>query len=363
MANFNDASGGGSEVFNWTADHNAQGNVFFLDSSEDYSLESDANVIKYINRDTSGGAHQFFVDDLVTPKFKITETTVEQTATSTNAAFSLYNDDSSPNDFDTLGSVIFKGNNSAASETIYGKIDVFSNDVSSVSEDGQMTFAVTGAGFSNAAELILTHSTLELHRSQSNSIGNGCEMVFHNDDASMNDGQTVGQITMDSNDSAGNQTTYGQMIVTAEDVTNGTEDGGIEFKVRNGGSSTSYIKMNVNSSSTIEFEKNLDMNDNNIIDVNQLSFNSAISGQFFSSAVSGIQYHVPSGDSHDLYVAGTRIVQILDQGLNMFGGELDFNAGGRVDFSDTQTTIGSNGSASALTANPVGYVNIKVNGV
>lgn len=38
--------------------------------------------------------------------------------------------------------------------------------------------------------------------------------------------------------------------------------------------------------------------------------------------------------------------------------------GGAVDFKvSTQTTIGANGSASALTANPVGYINIEVNGV
>ena len=168
---------------------------------------------------------------------------------------------------------------------------------------------------------------------------------------------------MDSNDSGGNQTTYGQMIFTAEDVTNTTEDGGFELKVMDGGTLTSYMRVNINSSGEIDLSTTLDMNDNNINNIGQLIFNSAISGQFFGAGVSGIQYHVPSGDDHNFYVAGSRIIEIADQGLNMFNKELDFDSGGRLDLSDNVTTIGSNGGASALTANPMGYALIKINGV
>jgi hypothetical protein len=43
--------------------------------------------------------------------------------------------------------------------------------------------------------------------------------------------------------------------------------------------------------------------------------------------------------------------------------ELECSGTGTIDLKlPTSTTIGSNGGASALTANPVGYVKVKING-
>ena len=270
---------------------------------------------------TVGGSSQFGIDSTyVTVLNNILK--LRETSTS-NTTLEMHADSPSPNDFDTISSIIFYGENNASSKEVYGRIDAIQNDVTSGTEDGEVIIGVTGAGFQNAAQLILEHTTLELRRSLSNSLGDGCEMVFHNDDSSMNDGQTVGRIRMDSNDSGGNQTVYGQMTFTADDVTNGTEDGGFDLEVMQAGTLRNWLYIDGG----------------------------------------GMNLSVPSGDSVDFWVAGTRVVQILDQGLNMFGNELDFNSGGRVDFADNTTTIGSNGSASPLTANPVGYALIKINGV
>ena len=76
----------------------------------------------------------------------------------------------------------------------------------------------------------------------------------------------------------------------------------------------------------------------------------------------GLKYNVPSTKEHNFYVADNLILDISSTGLNMYGKELDFNAGGRVDFADSVITIGANGAATALTANPVGYVKVKVGG-
>ena len=76
----------------------------------------------------------------------------------------------------------------------------------------------------------------------------------------------------------------------------------------------------------------------------------------------GLKYNVPSTKEHNFYVEDNLILDISSTGLNMYGKELDFNAGGRVDFADSVITIGANGAATALTANPVGYVKVKVGG-
>lgn len=284
--------------------------------------------------------------------------------TSTGQVVQEYvSDDPSPGDFNTIASTLFYGENSGSSKELYAKVDINTNDVTSGTEDGEYAIAVTGAGFTSAARLVLNHTELTLHRQWSNTLGDGCDFVLYNDDSSMSDGQTVGKISMDSNDSGLNQTTYAEIVSFAEDVTNGTEDGSLALKVVQGSSLTTYMTMNIGSSQQIKMEKSLDMDDNNVFNVGQLSFSVAIAGQFFDSSVAGIQYHVPSSDSHDFYVAGSKVLDIDDAHLNMYNKEIDFNAGGRVDFADNATTIGSNGSATALTANPVGYAMIRVNGV
>ena len=221
-----------------------------------------------------GGAQRIEID-------ATTGTDVEQKAIGVSPTYALFNDDSSPNDFDTLGSLLFEGNDSSSNQTIYGKIDCYSNDVTNGTEDGEINISVRGAGFSGAAELILNHTTLELHRQLSNSLGNGCEFVLYNDDLSMNDNQIVGQITFDSNDSAGNQTTYGHIKFTADDVTNGTEDGGFDLELMHSGSLRNWLYVD--------------------------------SG--------GINISVPSGDTTDFYVAGTKEVVIDDLGLGIEDGK------------------------------------------
>ena len=277
----------------------------------------------------SGDTYDFYIN--LASNFSIDSTYVNvlnnifrmrETSTS-NTTLEMFADSPTPNDFDTLNTILFKGNDSAGSETIFGRVDAIQNDVTNGTEDGEIQIGVTGAGFQGAANLILNHTTLELHRQWSNSLGNGCEMVFHNDDGSMNDGQVVGQITMDSNDSSGNQTTYGQMIFSAEDVTNGTEDGGFELKLMKAGTLTSMLK----------------------------------------TTISGIDYKVPSGDKHSFYVAGTKIVDVADIGINMYGKDLTFTTGGRINFYDI---VGggslSAGSGTALPATPTAYFTVEYQG-
>ena len=118
----------------------------------------------------------------------------------------------------------------------------------------------------------------------------------------------------------------------------------------------------------------LNMSTYDINGIDRLIFSSAASSDNLLSASdygieinggttpTGLKYNVPSTKEHNFYVADNLILDISSTGLNMYGKELDFNAGGRVDFADSVITIGANGAATALTANPVGYVKVKVGG-
>ena len=118
----------------------------------------------------------------------------------------------------------------------------------------------------------------------------------------------------------------------------------------------------------------LNMSTYDINGIDRLIFSSAASSDDLLSASdygieinggttpTGLKYNVPSTKEHNFYVADNLILDISSTGLNMYGKELDFNAGGRVDFADSVITIGANGAATALTANPVGYVKVKVGG-
>lgn len=52
----------------------------------------------------------------------------------------------------------------------------------------------------------------------------------------------------------------------------------------------------------------LDMNGNDVYDIDQLSF--SVSGQYMTGTSSGVNYYVPTGDSHKLYVGTTKIADL-----------------------------------------------------
>jgi hypothetical protein len=61
-------------------------------------------------------------------------------------------------------------------------------------------------------------------------------------------------------------------------------------------------------SSDLEMSIDIDMNDNDVLGVDQLSF--SVSGQYMTGNSSGVNYYVPTGDSHKLYVGTTKIADI-----------------------------------------------------
>jgi len=307
--------------------------AIYFDTAQIHAIISGTNVMSYVVGDATSGAHQFFVDDLGNPVMKITEDEVEINA-------------------DILGvdriQIVGGTTSSTSVNDVAFYLDSSGDLVSNVNaNDGW----IWSSG--NTIKMTHTDSTLQKRNVTSPSFE-----LYNTRSAAAG---TAGSISFLAESASQSGVAMAYIIGETETAT-GFGSGSMKLGVNDSGSSTNYIELNDGNSGTIEMFKNLDMNDNNIIDVNILSFSSAISGQFFGTTVGGIQYHVPSSDSHDFYVADDRIIEIDESHLNMFGNELDFNTGGRVDFADTQQTIGSNGLASALTANPVGYVKVKVGG-
>lgn len=80
-----------------------------------------------------------------------------------------------------------------------------------------------------------------------------------------------------------------------------------------------------------------------------------------SSALS----RIASGGNFVISVAGAgQLIFQSNGGSRAWFEDADFNigTGTRIDFADSQTTVGAAGAASALPANPTGYINIKVGG-
>lgn len=73
----------------------------------------------------------------------------------------------------------------------------------------------------------------------------GPSINLYRNSASPEDGDTLGEVTFQGEDSAGNTTQYARLVAQTEDVTNGTEDGVLLFQVIEDGTSTTKARITV----------------------------------------------------------------------------------------------------------------------
>ena len=103
------------------------------------------------------------------------------------------------------------------------------------------------------------------------------------------------------------------------------------------------------------------------VNMNTNPINFQDTGQIIQSTAGGIDYAVPSGDTHEFAVNTTlklTITETLTTSLNdisMGGNDLEFGIGGTINFYSSASTA-SGGSASALPSNPTGYFAVKHQG-
>ena len=185
-------------------------------------------------------------------------------------------------------------------------------NIDSSSDSTVMNFAVNGL-----SAMALTESSgdsiLELKGSP-NPV-----LKLRSTDGTPSDNQTVGGLYFDAFNSSLSLKTFGSLKMETADVTAGSEDGAFMMNLMNGGTSTNVLLFD-NDRLLPQTSDDYDLGGaaNRFkfayikfpTSVEQLSFSSAISGQYINSSTAGLQYYVPSGDSHVFEVVSTPVVTI-----------------------------------------------------
>ena len=184
-------------------------------------------------------------------------------------------------------------------------------DVSS--DSSVMAFSVNGLEAMKLSESS-GDPTLEI-------IGNPSpELKLRSTDASPSDGQIIGGLYFDGYDSAvSSLVTYGSLKFITADITNGTTDGQFRMSMMKNGSATDILdfkntELDPNTTDVYSLGTSTNRLDDvytkYVVDVEQISFSKTISGQYISSASSGLSINVPTSDSFQVYVNSSKVADI-----------------------------------------------------
>ena len=307
---------------------------------------------------------------------------ITSTEDSSSAApvITLKRNSGSPADADYLGQLKFKGENDADQEVVYAKITAKISDASDTTEDGLIEFALRKAGSNNIGARLTSTDLKLLNGTGLTSNGNiSSEGSITATTSIGNDAVTITDNTITasrSNDNL-NLTASGTGKVAISGLQYPNADGSSGQVLQTNGSGVlSFIDagqaalgditftgstMNSPSNADITLEPSGTGSVVASVDGSSNGFLKVGNGSAFGAVVSN------GSDEQLLFSIGDASASkpqiLLDKDSN--GGDIKVKpkSGGRFNLETaTSTTIGSNGSASALTANPVGYVKIKVNG-
>jgi len=248
--------GGGDNLGNHTATSSLlmEDNAIYLDTAQLQSIFAVSNANNYIV-DINGGAHDFYIDDLVVPKFGITETDVNSNVDikifgldiNPSLVFNRDYDVDTPTAEDVLAKFSFLGDDNASNELQYGNIQIIATDVVNGSETGRMRFSVAEAGSIDLNGFTIRPDTVEHTNQLQTGNADPLEYIFYRNNISgaVADDE-LGQIAFDGKDSDSNRTTFAELVGLSPIVTNGSEVGSLEFKVRDGGGLTTAYTMTGN---------------------------------------------------------------------------------------------------------------------
>ena len=299
------------------------------------------------------GGHDFYVDrpSNSTPRFGITETSVESnvpldmnlnhiafqsitgvtTPSGTKKRFLFSNSANSDNisvkkpdgsivdleggagGWDGDATSILDMNNYEIQHTGKISFDVTSGVYPSIdvsADSSVMNFRVNGIGAMALSEAS-GDPTLEV-------IGNPNPAIkTRSTDSTPTDNQVIGGLYFDAFNSALSLKTFGSLKMESSDVTSGSEDGAFMMNLMKGGTSTNVLLFDNNKllpqqTDTYDLGGNANrfkyVSAKYLNNIEQLSFSAAISGQYINSSTAGLQYYVPSGDSHVFEVVSTPVV-------------------------------------------------------
>ena len=108
-----------------------------------------------------------------------------------------------------------------------------------------------GIGTNTPSNLLhcVTSDTTVARLESTASGGTGVELLLHHNSSSPADGDNIGAIYFQADDDAGNKSTFGVILVNAEDVSNGSEDGHMRFETASNG--TVSERMRIDSSGNV----------------------------------------------------------------------------------------------------------------
>lgn len=309
VATFGGGTGGsGTEVFDWTAAHRANGHAFYLDTDSDTLIEgsTDDEISFHI-----GGTPDMIKMTNINFETKLEilpETTggvglgssSKQFAATHSHTYSMWTD--TTNDTTTTEAKIFRNSSRGLtfkSPTVGGSY-------------GKHTFTDK-----DGADRIVFDYNASIKNAVFNYTTGGLKVR-------QNDSDTDGVLIYPR----GNTFASSYNIIDSE---------GGNFSIRRYGVEKILIE-----SSTITMKNDLDMDGEGIGNTINIAFTY---GQDITSDGNGLDYKVPSGDEHEFYVAGTRVAKVIDLGLQVLGGRYI-------------QPIGSSDEIGIMAKQPVGYLTI-----
>jgi len=165
----------------------------------------------------------------------------------------LYRNSSSPADGDSLGQIIFRGEDDGNNATSYANILCVAKDVSNAAEKGSLEFKTMESGSSTTKMSIVgskvginttdpqqklhvrdtsitNQARLECNNADTSTVGGGLELYRHtNGNGGAN--HKLSTIEFNGNDSAGNESTFGRVSSAILTPTSGQEGGQVSIEI------------------------------------------------------------------------------------------------------------------------------------
>ena len=300
--------------------------------------------------------------------------TTTEDSSSAAPVITLKRNSGSPADSDYLGQLKFKGENDADQEVVYAKITAKISDNTDTTEDGLIEFALKKAGSNNIGARLTSTDLKLLNGTGLTSNGNiSSEGSISTNAVTITDNTITASRSNDNLDLTASGT--GKVSISGLQYPNADGSSGQVLQT-NGSGVLSFTNAGQAALGDITFTGST-MNSPTNADI---TLEPSGTGSVVASVdgSSGGFLKVGNGSSFGAVVSNGSDEQLLlsisdgsashasiliDKDAS--GGDIKVTpkSGGRFNLETaTSTTIGANGSASAPTANPVGYVKIKVNG-
>jgi len=209
--------------------------------------------------------------------------------TTTNALLTMFRDDASPNDNDSLGLINFSGKDDATNTQVYAQIDAISDDVSSGAEDSSIRL-ITSENAGLTTKFTVGTTFMEFTNETTNP--SGAELRLYSNRATPLDGDILSQITISGETDTGAKADFVELRFEAADVSNASKDGSVKLRVMDGNALNTVLTIN-------------DTSDNQFIVHDYAISSLASGGEAGTLQKNATEFNFNSTDRYFFQVAGT----------------------------------------------------------